>query len=191
MQKSVISDQTYPENASYQYSPRLYLWRVIVQGIICIALAGYGIYEVAFNQSYLFAICTVVGAYGAIKTFVSHMYPKSISFEDGVISFINCFGSRQSYTISQLKNVRLRENPSTRRLFVRMDNDNFFTGRYWIDTRFYSKPEELFWRICDVEVMSNPDSLRARARLSNAKSAKNTKKKPRSARGCARNEGRS
>lgn len=168
MKKSLISDCEYPVSAEYRYSPHAYAWRVLIQGVICALLAVYGIFELVVNRNYLLGIFAVVGAYGAVKTFLSNMYPRAIRFEDDTVSFVGVTGSSQSYTISELKNVRLRENPSTRRLFVRMDGDNFMKGRYWLDVRFYDKPEELFWRVCDIEVASNPKSLRARARLSNA-----------------------
>ena len=68
--------------------------------------------------------------------------------------------------MADLNDMRVREYPADLRMYVRMDGDTFLQGRYWIRGRWFSDGEELFKRICDLELKINPDSLKAQARRS-------------------------
>ena len=49
-------------------------------------------------------------------------------------------------------------------MYVRMDNDGFLRGRYWVHAQWFSDGEELFSRVCELEDRLNPNTLKARAR---------------------------
>ena len=113
----------------------------------------------------LMVVVCLVSLYGAFKTFISKSYSSSVTITSKSISF-SCYGSTVTYQLADLNDMRVREYPADLRMYVRMDGDTFLQGRYWIRGRWFNDGEELFKRICDLELKINPDSLKAQARRS-------------------------
>lgn len=159
------TDGNRENSKTYLYDPGHFTWEVTVQGIICIVLAVMSI-VLMVTQNWpagLMVVVCVVSFYGAIKTFVSKSYPSGVTLTNESISF-SCYGATTTYQLADVHAMRVREYPADLRMYVRMDNDTFLRGRYWIRGRWFSDGEELFKRICELELKVNPDSLKAQAR---------------------------
>ena len=112
------------------------------------------------------AVVLVVSLYSVWNTFVSRSYVHSVRINDEAITF-ECFGRERTYLLDQVHHMRLREFPGTYKLYVRMDDEGVFHGRYWVRGWWMSDGDELFYRLTDLETRLNPDSLKAHARRAN------------------------
>lgn len=154
---------------TYTYREGKFRWDVTGQGLICVALIVWAIWAIVVGYLRPLAyIVIVVAAYGAWKTFISLSYVHSVKLTSDTISF-ECYGKTRSYQLKDVHNLRLREFPATYKLYVRMDDDNLLHGRYWVRGAWMSDGDELYFRLVDLEVKLNPDSLKARARQNNNK----------------------
>ena len=146
------------------------MWEVVGQGVICIAIAvACAAFAVRGVVPGLMAVLVVVATYGAFKTFVSKAYPRTITISEECISF-ESLGRTDSYRLKDVHDIRVREYPSELRMYVRMDNDGFLRGRYWVHAQWFSDGEELFSRVCELEDRLNPNTLKARVRRGGASS---------------------
>ena len=161
------ADGSHEDSKTYMYNPGRFTWEVTIQGIICIVLAIMSIILIVrWNwPAGLMVVVCLVSLYGAFKTFISKSYSSSVTITSKSISF-SCYGSTVTYQLADLNDMRVREYPADLRMYVRMDGDTFLQGRYWIRGRWFNDGEELFKRICDLELKINPDSLKAQARRS-------------------------
>jgi len=149
---------------TYAYRKGKFLWDVVGQGLITVALAVFAVYGLVVGLVRpLMAVVLVVSVYSVWNTFVSGSYVHSVRLSDEVLAF-ECFGRTHAYRLDQVHHMRLREFPGTYKVYVRMDDEGLLHGRYWVRGWWMPDGDELFYRLVDLDDRLNPDSLKARAR---------------------------
>lgn len=169
----------------YQYDKRLFLIEVKVTGYFCIAVIFLCLYMALNNVAPgLMIMAALIAFYTVWNTFISHSNPEIVKFEENAISF-SSFQKEDRYTFEDIKQFRIREFPSSGKMYIRINNSNLFKGRYWVQTSQFNDGKELFHKLLDMEYEMHPDTLKARARRVNTEyreaqgNSHGTGKKPR------------
>lgn len=134
--------------------------------VLILAACLYLAWTNAFNMAGLFVVFGVAAFYQAWNTFVARAYVHSVTIGDEGISF-ELFGRTQSYELRDLEEFRVREYPSSGKMYLRVGDHNALRGRFWVSTRAFEDGQELFGRIRDLEYEIHPETLKARARRTN------------------------
>lgn len=152
---------------SYMYGKRSFFIQVTFTGIFCIiicftcvllAFVGY------MPQMMLFF--TLVAAYNVWNTFISKSTSEEVIIDDEYISF-SAYNHCDKYLFSDIKKLRIREFPSSGKMYIRVNESSVLKGRYWIQTKQFENGKELFRALLDLEYKMHPDTLKARARTVN------------------------
>lgn len=157
------------ESKTYIYKEPYFSMEVKGEGIFCILIVLACIwlaYTNAFNMSGLFIVFGVVAFYQVWNTFIARCYSHSVTLSDHQISF-ELFGKSQSYELATLKEFRVREFPSSGKMYLRVGDHNALSGRFWLSTKVFDDGQELFDRLRDLEYKIHPDTLKAHARRTN------------------------
>ena len=157
------------EPKTYTYKEPYFTMEVKVEGAFCVFILLACIwlaYTNAFNMWGLYVVFGVAAFYQVWNTFVARCYSHSVVLEDDAISF-ELFGKTQKYQLSELKEFRVREYPSSGKMYLRVGDHNALHGRFWLSTKVFNDGRELFDRIRDLEYRIHPDTLKARARRTN------------------------
>lgn len=155
--------------ASYAYDDRRYLFDVIIPG----ALGAVGLVVAAalLLTSTLVPIALlllVVCSYVVLNTFFAHAYPRTVSVADGVLR-LESFGRVDEWPLDQVERMSVRENASSRSVYVRLGGASLLRGRYFLGCgdmydETGARADELFGFLLDMEAYLHPDSLRVRSR---------------------------
>ena len=137
------------ESKTYTYQEPYFTMEVKAEGAFCVLIffaCAWLIYTNAYNMWGLYVVFAVAALY-------------QVSFE--------LFGKSQSYKLSELKEFRVREYPSSGKMYLRVGDHNALHGRFWLSTKTFTDGQELFGRLRDLEYEIHPDTLKARARRTN------------------------
>jgi hypothetical protein len=159
---------------SYAYEKSYFTRQVVLVGIFCVLILVSCIVFVATDTVLprpIAVVVAVVAAYQVWNTFVAIANPETVEIGDDSIAF-SAFGRTDSFSISEMKEFRVREFPGAGKMYVRVNGGGLFKGRYWLQTAVTSDGEELFHRILDIEYAKDPDSIKAQARRSSEAYAK-------------------
>lgn len=152
---------------SYMYQKKLFFIEVTFTGIFCIlifivslilALQGY--------LSGLMIFVAVICLYQIWNTFISKSTPEEVVIDDDYISF-SAYNRCDKYYFSEMKVLRIREFPTSGKMYIRVNDSNLLKGRYWVQTKQFENGKELFKTLLDLEYKLHPDTLKARARRVN------------------------
>ena len=149
----------------FKYNRLLYLFDVIITGIVAIGAFIASLVYFHSNLSLLFLI-GIVCIYTIWNSFVSKVHPEKIVIKENEIVF-ESFNSKDRYYIDGTDRFQLREFPSSGKLYLRIGNEQLQKGRYWINTKNYNNGKELFQLFRDLDYKINPDSLKSKARRVN------------------------
>lgn len=162
---------------TYTYIKRYFIIEVLLTGIISIAAlllcttwAIMGIYPP------LMVLIDIAAIYQIWNTFIAIANPEQVTLDDEELSF-SCWGRTDSYRLSEIKELRIREFPSAGKMYLRINNHNLLHGRYWLQTKQMENGKELFQRLLDLEYQLHPDTLKARARRVNTEYIKAEQRK--------------
>lgn len=157
------------QTKTYTYREPYFTIEVIGEGtfslLILVACAWLMLIN-AFGMGGFFAVFGAAALYQAWNTFVARCYAHAVTLDDATISF-ELFGREQSYSLSELDEFRVREYPSSGKMYLRVGNHNALHGRFWLSTKSFEDGDELFKRIRDLEYQIHPDTLKAHARRNN------------------------
>lgn len=167
----------------YTYDKKAYFMQVKFTGIFCILIACVMAYLAITNvMRGLMIFGMIIALYQVWNTFISNSTPEKVIIDEDSLTF-SSFQKENRYVISEMKQLRIREFPSSGKLYIRIDNAGALHGRYWVQTRQFNDGKELFRTLLDIEYKKHPDTLKARARTVNTEyikagvSRKGTKKK--------------
>lgn len=148
----------------YSYDKKAFFREVKFTGVFCIFIAVVSLYLAirGFLTSLMLLAC-VVALYTVWNTFVSKSTPEKVVWDEEGIT-LSAFNRDDYYAWNEIKQLRIREFPKARKMYVRFDNAGIFKGRYWLQTGQFSDGEELFSKMLNKEMELNPNSLKAQAR---------------------------
>lgn len=151
----------------YTYNKTAFFMQVKFTGIFCLGVAVIALISaISGYLSGLMVFISVVALYQVWNTFVSHSNPEQVILDDDTITFAS-FQKEDRYVVSEMKQLRIREFPSSGKMYIRIDDANLFHGRYWIQSSQFNDGKELFKALLDIEYKKHPDTLKARARSVN------------------------
>lgn len=160
----------------YKFDRKIFNVEITLTGVFCIVIILACIAGAIMNKlPGLLIFAAVIAAYTAWNDFVSISNPEKVVISDDFISFY-AFGREHKYPLSDISQFRVREFPTSGKIFLRVNNANIFKGRYWLHTKMFSDGKELFTIIRDMEFKIHPDSLKARARIVNTEFAEAERK---------------
>lgn len=151
----------------YTYSKTAFFMQVKFTGIFCIVVAILTLLSaVSGYMSGLMLFISLVALYQVWNTFISHSNPEKVILDEDTICF-SSFQKEDQFIISEIKQLRVREFPSSGKMYIRIDNASILHGRYWLQTSQFNDGKELFRALLDIEYKKHPDTLKARARTVN------------------------
>lgn len=157
------------ETKTYTYQEPYFSLEVKAESAFCAFLVlacAWLTYTNAYNMRGLYIVFGVAALYQVWNTYVARCYSHSVTLSDDEIGF-ELFGKTQSYKLAELQEFRVREYPSSGKMYLRVGDHNAFRGRFWLSTKVFSDGEELFSRLRDLEYEIHPDTLKAHARRTN------------------------
>ena len=110
------------ESKTYTYQEPYFTMEVKAEGAFCVLIffaCAWLIYTNAYNMWGLYVVFAVAALYQVWNTFVARCYSHSVTLSDDQISF-ELFGKSQSYKLSELKEFRVREYPSSGKMYLRV-----------------------------------------------------------------------
>jgi hypothetical protein len=147
----------------YIFDPKVYFTRVILTGIFCFFIFGFSLYMIASNnRRQLFMLIGVVSAYAFWNALVSGSNPNKIILEEDGISFVSP-GRRTKYPFSGITVFLAKDFRGSGKIFLRINKPGLFKGRYWIHTREFNDPYELYLFIMKLEHQTHPNSIKSKA----------------------------
>ncbi|MGB4984385.1 MAG: hypothetical protein WBO70_01245 [Erysipelotrichaceae bacterium] len=159
----------------YIYDRSSYKYKVIAPGILGGIVLFISIAKIVINpQDYVWLAGFTVGLYTFWEVFVSLANPSEVIFDGDLIIF-SSFGKQHSFNISEIKSFKVKEFFQAKKAFIRIDDPGFLKGRYWVNCRLFNDTDELFKRICNLEVQIEPNGLKAQARKNGEEALKKRK----------------
>lgn len=152
----------------YVFDKQRFLIEVTITGIFCFAIMILAI--ILALTGYLAPLMigiACIAAYTCWNSFVSKSNSEKVIVDDTSIRFY-AYHREDVYTLSEIRQLRIREFPSSGKMYIRIDHYNAFKGRYWLQTNLFSDGKELFHKLLDIEYAMHPDTLKARARRVNS-----------------------
>ena len=148
----------------YQYDPKEYAVGITYTGVFtALIFAGAVITAVIMPQYWLLgAFVALVSGYSTWNTFVAHANPSEFIVEEDGVSFVS-FGRADKYRFDELKTFLAKDFRGSGKIFIRVNNYNWFKGRYWLHTARFNDKDELFMYILKLEYHTHPAALKARA----------------------------
>lgn len=151
----------------YTYNDKSFLMEVTITGlfcgfitIVCLILACLGF------LSGLMVFIAIVAGYSFWNCFISKSNSQKVILDDDYISF-KTYNREDRFAFNDIKRLRIREFPTSGKMYIRINDSTAFKGRYWIQTKVFSDGNELFRKLLDIEYEMHPDTLKARARRVN------------------------
>jgi hypothetical protein len=70
---------------------------------------------------------------------------------------------RTKYLFSGITVFRAKDFRGSGKIFLRINKNSFLGGRYWIHTREFNDPYELYLFMMKLEYKTHPDSIKSKA----------------------------
>lgn len=151
----------------YRYNRQSFFIQVKFTGWFCIAIAVTTL-VLGLTGTYapLMIFLSVIALYTAWNTFISRSTVEIVRMDENEIQF-ETFGKVVTYPIQDLKVFKIREFPSSGKMYLRINDYDAIKGRYWIQTAQFNDGKELFLKLIDLEYKLFPETLKSRARTVN------------------------
>ena len=147
----------------YIYNPKQYFLQINITSLFCAAIFFVTIYMAVIDfHRYLFCFVGIIAFYTAWNAFVSRSSPSKVILEEDGITFFS-YGRTTKYLFDEIQIFRVKDFRYSGKMFVRINNYNMFKGRYWINTKEFNDPMELFLFLMKLEYKTHPDSIKSRA----------------------------
>lgn len=160
----------------YNYRKSQYFLGVTLTGFFCLGIFFVSLYKI--YQGFLVPLMIVVAVlslYTVWNTFVVKTNPSEIEITDDTIVF-SSYKQNRTYPIDELYSFKVREYPSSGKMYIRVNKSSLLKGRYWIESKSFNEGNELFQRILEIEREIHPASIKTRARETNTLYNKNKRK---------------
>lgn len=153
----------------YRYDAKAFFMQIQVTAVVCVVVILLTIIFSAIGKfSPLMLFLSVIAFYSLWNTYVSRSTVEIVRMDDHELQF-ETFGKTVTYRVNELKIFKIREFPSSGKIYLRVNNSNLFKGRYWIQTAQFSDGKELFTNLINLEYKLFPETLKSRARTVNTK----------------------
>lgn len=117
----------------------------------------------------------IVSIYSVLNNFLFKVNSEKVEISESMISF-EAYGKKDSYQLDKLVVIKLKEFPSSGKIFVRITDSTNKQRKYWINTSSFENGKKLFKQLLDLEYQRHPDTLKARARSQSTLSSRKEKK---------------
>ncbi len=152
--------------SDYRYNPRQFAFNVTFIGIFCAGIALVGLWSLAFGAplpSGIAWVALTVAGYQVWNTFIAIANPAHVYLDDDTLAF-GAYGRTDSFSLADPPQIRIREFPDKERLYLRIGDGGLLHGRYWIRTGCFERGDELFDHLVALELLLDPQSLKAKSR---------------------------
>ena len=117
----------------------------------------------------LMALLFVVCAYSVVNSFLTHAYPRVVTF-DGSNLTLESFGRVDSYPAGSIRSISVRETPQGLKQYVRINGGGVAGGRFFLSCADMHDEEgndarDVYTYLLDTENRLHPDNLRVQARV--------------------------
>ena len=155
--------------ATYVYDAHRYLFDVKVPMAIaaCAVVVG-PIMVVQGILAPIAVVVTIVALYVLLNTLAAHAYPETVRLSATELS-LTSFGRTDTYAISELTRLQVRENGQTHSAYIRVNGGGLLRGRYFVGCGDMhdadgARAEGLYRFFLDTEARLDPENIRVRAR---------------------------
>lgn len=153
----------------YEYDPKRYFWKVKMSGLIGLLVTIYSLLQIVLkNYDVIWVGAFIVGLYTFWEVYISNSNPNIVELSNDYISF-SSFGRTHEFKLSEIKQFKVKEFSSAKKMFIRINNPGFFKGRYWVNCFWFNDGDELFIKIRELEYVIEPNSMKAYARNTSKK----------------------
>lgn len=178
---------------TYTYIKRYFVIEVLLTGIV--SLGAMVVCPIAAFNGFIppaMWLLFAAAVYQAWNTFAAIANPEKVTIGPDAIEF-SAWGRTDRYARAELTQFRVREFPSSGKMYVRVNDHNLLHGRYWLQTNVMEGDNgepgtQLFHEIIDIEYQLHPDTIKARARRVNTEYIESEKQHEQSAAGGAQDE---
>lgn len=161
----------------YRYDSKTFFMQVKVTSWVCIAVIAVTLYfSVIGKFQPLMVFLSVIAFYTIWNTYVSRSTVEVVRMSDQEIQF-ETFGKTVTYPIEELTNFKIREFPTSGKMYLRINKHSLTKGRYWLQTAQFNDGKELFNQLINLEYKLYPETLKSRARTVNTKYIQAKRKK--------------
>lgn len=120
-------------------------------------------------------LALIASLYSVVNNFVLKVNSEIVEVGEDAISF-EAYGKKDSYAISEVESIQLKEFPSSGKIFVRVTDNSKKQKKYWIHTASFEEGKALFKELLDIEYHKHPERLKAIARSTSTLSSRKSKK---------------
>jgi len=151
----------------YEYKTKQYNYKIRNIGLFAIFFLIYSIIRfVKSNLQIIYLVPIIVCIYIIWEDFISLSNPKIVHITDEFISFKQ-FSRTHTYYWKDIKRFSIKEFMSARKMYIRINDDNIFKGRYWVNCYFMNDTDEIYMWLRNKEMELNPNSVKTRSIISN------------------------
>lgn len=117
----------------------------------------------------LMALLFIVCAYSVVNSFLTHAYPRVVTF-DGSDLTLESFGRVDSYPAESIRTISVRETPQGLKQYVRINGGGVAGGRFFLSCADMHDEQgndarDVYTYLLDTENRLHPDNLRVQARV--------------------------
>ncbi|GHV86580.1 hypothetical protein AGMMS50230_21880 [Spirochaetia bacterium] len=147
----------------YIYNQKSYFIQITLIAYFCAAAFLFSLVMIVIDyKRNIFIMAAVVSVYTVWNTFISHSNPGKVILEEDGISF-ESYGKVFKYLFDEITTFLAKDFRGSGKIFLRINQHNFFQGRFWIHTMEFNDSEELFLYLLKLEYKTHPNSIKARA----------------------------
>ncbi len=131
----------------YSYQRGYYLVSILGPNIMMAGVLAWAAYErLQGNAGMINQLILVAVPILLLSSLVAMNQPKRIT-DDGETIIFHGFFQKHDYHWSEITFLRIRRFIMTDRVYIRIGNDRFWRGRYWLDTDSLSSSGELLEKL--------------------------------------------
>lgn len=148
----------------YHYQKKRFLIEQTVTNLFALVIIFLALYFIV-NQMMpiLMSLVLLVALYATVNNFILKVNSEVIVIGDDTISF-EAYKKKDTYELSKLQSFKLKEFPSSKKIYVRLVDFDNKKRKYWVHANSFSGGKRLFKKLLDIEHEKHPQSLKARAR---------------------------
>ena len=151
---------------TYYYEKRFFNFRITFIGILSTIIMLYAAVRLITDKNAWSMLAPfTIGLYAFWESFVSLANPSAVRITDESVTFM-AYGRQHTYLWKDITKLQIKELPTAKKLFMRINDPGFLKGRYWLACMEFSDGDELYHFFLDKEYEMHPDTLKARSRRS-------------------------
>lgn len=153
---------------TFTYRETLYKRKVKFTGAYCGVIGLFAAISLFWSHNFLLIAAIIICTYTYWETYVSLANPGEVKIDEKSITFSGC-GMSHTYQWKDIYAFQMKEFPSAKKVFLRVNEAGLKRGRYWINYGNFSDGMELYLFLRDKEYEIHPNSIKSQARRSTEK----------------------